>query len=74
MNLHTEESIVRVKNFPSRMFAEAGRAFLQTNNIEAILQGSDFAGTGMAQGFDLYVQAKDVETARKLLERLYDGI
>jgi hypothetical protein len=74
MNLHTEEAIVRVKNFPSRVVAEAGRAFLHTNNIESILQGSDIAGTGMPQGFDLYVQEKDAETARKLLERLYDGI
>jgi len=74
MNLHTEETIILVKNFPNRAMAEAGQACLQTNNIEAILQGSDIAGTGMAQGFDLYVQAKDVETARGLLERLYDGI
>ena len=74
MNLHTEETISLVKNFPNRAMAEAGQACLQTNNIEAILQGSDIAGTGMAQGFDLYVQAKDVETARGLLERLYDGI
>jgi hypothetical protein len=74
MNLHTEEAIVRVKNFPSRVVAEAGRAFLRTNNIESILQGSDFAGTGMPQGFDLYVQEKDAGTARTLLERLYDGI
>jgi hypothetical protein len=74
MNLHPEEAIIRIKNFPNRALAEAGQACLKTNNIEAILQGSDIAGTGMPQGFDLYVQAKDAETARGLLERLYDGI
>jgi len=74
MDTHAEEDIVRVKNFPSRVLAEAGRAFLQSNTIEAIVQGSDIAGTGMPQGFDIYVQAKDAETARKLLERLYDGV
>jgi len=74
MNVHAEEAIVLVKNFPSRPLAEAGLAFLHAHNIEAILQGSDIAGTGMAQGFDLYAQAKDAETARRLLERLYDGI
>jgi hypothetical protein len=74
MNLHPEEAIIRVKNLPNRALAEAGQACLQTNNIEAILQGSDIAGTGMPHGFDLYVQAKDAEIARGLLERLYDGI
>jgi len=74
MDLQAEEAIVLVKNFPSRPMAEAGLAFLQAHNIEAIVQGSDIAGTGMPQGFDLYAQAKDVETARRLLERLYDGI
>jgi hypothetical protein len=74
MKPHTREAILLVKNFPSRALAEAGQAFLETHDIEAILQGSDIAGTGMAPGFDLYVQAKDAETARELLERLYDGI
>jgi hypothetical protein len=74
MSKQTEESIVLVKNFPSRALAEAGLAFLQSEKVEAILQGSDIAGTGMPQGFDLYVQAKDVDRARNMLERLYDGI
>jgi hypothetical protein len=74
LNIHAEEAIVFVKNFPSRPMAEAGLAFLQAHNIEAIIQGSDIAGTGMMQGFDLYAQSKDGETARNLLERLYDGI
>jgi len=74
MSKHSQGSTVLAKNFPSRALAEAGQAFLQSNDIESILQGSDIAGTGMPQGFDLYVQVKDVETARRLLERLYDGI
>jgi hypothetical protein len=74
MNLPTKEPIIRVKNFPSRPLAEAGLAFLKKHNIEAILQGSDFAGTGMPQGFDLFVQQNDLETATSILEQLYDGV
>jgi hypothetical protein len=74
MSQRAEQAIILLKNFPSRPLAEAGRAFLQRQDIEAIVQGSDIAGTGMAQGSDLYVQVKDAETARELLERLYDGI
>jgi transcriptional regulatory protein LevR len=74
MTKETNTPLVLVKNFPTRALAEAGLAFLQGQDIEAILQGSDIAGTGMPQGFDLYVQAKDVEKARGMLERLYDGI
>lgn len=74
MNQHADEALVLAKNFPNRALAEAGLACLRANSIEAILQGSDIAGTGMAQGFDLLVQAKDGETARELLEMLYDGI
>jgi len=70
----SRNAIVLLKNFPSRALAEAGQAFLKANNIESILQGSDIAGTGMPQGFDLYVQEEDVKTAHDLLERLYDGI
>jgi hypothetical protein len=74
MTKEAEGALALVKNFPTRALAEAGQAFLQRHKIEAILQGSDIAGTGMPQGFDLYVQAKDAETARSMLERLYDGI
>jgi hypothetical protein len=71
---HPDEAVVRVKNFPNRALAEAALAFLKERGIEAIVQGSDIAGTGMPQGFDLYVQAQDSKTAHELLEMLYDGI
>jgi hypothetical protein len=74
MPSHSEEEIVLVKNFPIRPLAEAGQAFLKEHGIEAIVQGSDFAGTGMPAGFDLYVQEKDAAKSKALLERLYDGI
>jgi hypothetical protein len=74
MEQESEHALVRVKNFPNRVTAEAAQSCLQANDIEAILQGSDFAGTGMLQGFDLYVQAKDRDAAHDLLETLYDGI
>jgi hypothetical protein len=74
MSKEPGHALIRVKNFPNRALAEAGLACLQANDIEAILQGSDIAGTAMPQGFDLYVQAEDYDTARELLETLYDGI
>jgi hypothetical protein len=74
MEKQPERSLLRVKNFPNRALAEAGLACLQAHDIEAILQGSDIAGTAMPQGFDLYVQAEDFDTAHELLETLYDGI
>jgi hypothetical protein len=74
LDKNSGDAIVLLKNFPSRALAEAGQAFLKADNIESILQGSDIAGTGMPQGFDLYVQERDVKTAHDLLERLYDGI
>jgi hypothetical protein len=49
MNLHTEEAIIRIKNFPNRALAEAGQACLKTNNIEAILQGSDSRSCGISR-------------------------
>jgi|GEM_PF-2486044 len=73
-NKHADAPVVLVKNFPIRALAEAAQAFLKERGIEAIVQGSDIAGTGMPQGFDLYVQAQDSNTAHELLEMLYDGI
>ena len=67
-------SLVLVKNFPNRALAEAAQEILQSNGIESILQGSDLAGTGMPQGFDLFAKASDAENATGLLESLYDGI
>jgi hypothetical protein len=74
MSKNSEHPLIRVKNFPNRALAEAAQACLQANDIESILQGSDIAGTGMPQGFDLYVQENDLEAAHELLETLYDGI
>jgi hypothetical protein len=74
MNILPEKSLVLVKNFPLRALAESAQEILQEHGIETILQGSDIAGTGMAQGFDLYAQSRDAEHARELLESLYDGI
>ena len=71
---HLDEALILVKNFPGRALAEAAQAFLKERGIEAIVQGSDIAGTGMPQGLDLYVQAKDGKAAHELLEMLYDGI
>jgi hypothetical protein len=74
MNILPEKSLVLVKNFPLRALAESAQEILKENAIETIVQGSDIAGTGMVQGFDLYAPAQDADHARELLESLYDGI
>jgi hypothetical protein len=74
MDSHRQGALVLVKNFPSRALAEAAQEFLRERGIQVILQGSDIAGTGMPQGFDLCAQAGDAPTAREWLEMLYNGI
>ena len=67
-------NLVLVKNFPIRALAEAACLFLKQEGIESVVQSSDTVGAGNYQGIDLYVQEENREKARKLLERLYDGI
>lgn len=74
VSLRSEEQLVVVKNFPHRTLAAAGEELLRQHDITAIVQSPDLAGVGAAGGCDLYVQQKDLEKARELLEALYDGI
>ena len=66
--------LVLVKNFPNRALAEAACQFLKQEGIESVIQSSDTVGSGNYQGVDLYVQERNREKARELLETLYDGI
>ena len=72
--------IVKVKNFPDRMFAERARQTLDVEGIPSIIQSVDagFLGAGGAiglpQGADLYVPGEFAERARELLNDVFDGI
>jgi hypothetical protein len=68
------KKLVLVKNFPNRALAEAASEILRDGGIESVIQSSDTVGAGTYQGIDLYVQEGEKETARQLLESLYDGI
>jgi hypothetical protein len=74
MNTPAAEKLRLIKNLPGRAIAEAALLSLKNHGIEAILQSSDIVGGGMAQGCDLYVQEKDADTARDLLESLFDNM
>ena len=72
--------IVKVKNFPDRMYAERARQTLDVEGIPSIIQSVDagFLGAGGAlglpQGADLYVPVEFVERARELLNDVFDGV
>jgi hypothetical protein len=74
------EKLIKVKNFPNRMFAEHAQQTLEHEGISSVIQSPDAgilgAGgvAGLPQGADLYVVPELADQARSLLEALYDGI
>jgi hypothetical protein len=73
-------TLVKIKNFPDRMFAERAQQTLEVEHIPSIIQSPD-AGImgaggvwGMPHGADLYVEDEYADRARELLESLFDGI
>jgi len=72
--------LVKVKNFPDRMYAERARQTLDVEGIPSIIQSVDagFLGAGGAlglpQGADLYVPGEFVERALELLNDVFDGV
>lgn len=71
--------LVKVKNFPSRMFAEQARQILQDEGIPAVILSPDVGITGttgsrVVQGADLYVPEQFASKARELVTALFDGI
>lgn len=72
--------IVKVKNFPDRMYAERARQTLDEEGIPSLIQSIDagFLGAGGAvglpQGADLYVPVRWAERASEILNELFDGI
>jgi len=72
--------IVKVKNFPDRMYAERARQTLDVEGIPSIIQSLDAGilgaggAVGLPQGADLYVPGEYAERARELLNDVFDGI
>jgi hypothetical protein len=73
-------NIVKVKNFPDRMYAERARQSLDEEGIPSLIQSSDigFLGAGgaagMPSGADIFVAADMAERAKEILNELFDGI
>ncbi len=73
-------ALVRVKNFPDRMYAERAQQTLADEGIASILQSPDIGilGAGSAVslpgGVDLYVEEKDAARAGEILNVLFDGV
>jgi hypothetical protein len=72
--------MVKVKNFPDRIFAEQAQQTLEREGIPSILQSPDIGilGAGgsssLPQGVDLFVSEEFAEKAREILTALFDGI
>jgi hypothetical protein len=72
--------VVKVKNFPDRIFAEQAQQTLEREGIPSILQSPDIGilGAGgsstLPQGVDLFVSEEFAKKAREILTALFDGI
>ena len=72
--------IVKVKNFPDRMYAERARQSLDEEGIPSLIQSIDagFLGAGgvagLPAGADLFVPRDRADRAREILNDLFDGI
>jgi hypothetical protein len=72
--------LLKIKNFPNRMFAEQARQTLEHEGIVAVIQSPDVgvlgagAAAGLPQGADVYVHEEDAQRAADILSALYDGI
>ena len=73
-------SLVRIKNFPDRMYAERAQQSLDQEGIPSVIQSPDAgilgagAATGLPGGVDLYVSEEYAGKARQMLNDLFDGI
>ncbi len=73
-------ALVKIKNFPDRLYAERAQQSLEHEGIPSIIQGIDAgilgagSGAGLPQGADLYVEEENAAKAREVLEILFDGV
>ncbi len=72
-------SMILIKNFPNRAFAEQAREILERDGIICILKSPDVgiigtSSSSMLYGVDLYVEDQNKEQAYNLLNALFNGI
>ena len=72
--------LIKVKNFPDRLYAERAQQSLESEGIGSVIQSVDAGilgaggAAGLPQGADLYVEEEYAEEAGELLAELFDGI
>src|SRR5262249_16898586 len=71
--------LVKIKNFPSRMFAEMARQTLEQEGVLSWIRSPDLGILGTArdpvpQGADLYVGEEDAMQARELILALFGDV
>ena len=73
-------ALVKVKNFPDRMYAERACQTLTAEGIPAIIQSVDSGilgaggAVGLPQGADVYVPEDFQKRALELLNEVFDGV
>jgi len=76
----TAMSLIKVKNFPDRMYAERACQTLSAEGIPTIIQSVDAGilgaggAAGLPQGADVYVPEEFQQRALELLNEVFDGI
>ena len=71
--------LIFIKNFPNRAFAEQASEILKKESISCVLTSPDVGIMGtstssLSIGVDLYVDERDEQRTRLLLEALFNGI
>jgi hypothetical protein len=71
--------LVKVKNFPNRMFAEMARETLRQEGVPSWIRSPDIGILGttrdaVPQGADLYVEEEHATQARELISALFGNL
>ena len=72
-------SLIKIKYFPNRMFAEQAQQILEREGIPSVISSPDVGITGTSgatipQGVDLYVPDQFAEKAYEMVSALFNGI
>ncbi|MEW6275768.1 MAG: hypothetical protein AB1556_11775 [Bacillota bacterium] len=72
-------SLVKLKNFPNRVFAEQAQQILVNEGIPSIINCPDFGiigagGSSIPQGADLCVDEEHLERAYDIINTFFDNI
>lgn len=72
-------ALIKVKNFPRRMYAEQAQQVLERDGIPSVIQSPDVGimgttGAWVVQGADLYVPEEFAARAHQLINAIFDGM